>query len=67
MVPLPAGLRVTLIAATVVEAYAGASLTLAPARFIRATYGVRGPVDALALKFARCVHRKLAPRRAELS
>jgi hypothetical protein len=55
MVPLSAGLRATLIAATLVEAYAGASLTLAPARFIRATYGVRGPVDEFALKFARCV------------
>ena len=60
---LPPGLRYTLIAATLVEVYAGASLTLAPARFIRTTYGVRGPVDAIALKFARYALRPHALRR----
>ena len=55
MAPVPASLRATLLAATAVEAYAGAALVLAPARFVRATYGVRGAVDPLTLKFARCV------------
>ncbi len=51
--PLSAGLNATLVAASAVELYAGASLTFAPQRFVRKTYGVRGPLDPLTLKFAR--------------
>jgi hypothetical protein len=60
--PLPAGLRATLGVAALVEAYAGLSLVLTPARFIRATYGTRGALDPMTLKFARCVRCPLLTR-----
>lgn len=53
--PLSPAQRYSLAAASAVEAYAGSSLVLAPQRFIRRTYGVRGPLDPLTVKFARCV------------
>jgi hypothetical protein len=61
---VPPGLKATLAAATAVELFAGTSLTLTPRRFIQRTYGTRGAVDPLTLKFARCVRRR---RRATLS
>jgi hypothetical protein len=51
---IPVGLKATLAAATAVEVFAGASLTLAPRRFIQNAYGVRGSVDPVTVKFARC-------------
>ena len=53
--PLDLPLKLTLVAATGVEVFAGASLVLAPERFVRKTYGGAAPVDALTVKYARCV------------
>jgi hypothetical protein len=66
--PLAAGLRATLAAAALVEAYAGGYLVLAPARFVRATYGARaGALDPLTLKFARCAAGAAATLRSMLA
>lgn len=53
---IPIGLKSTLLAASAVELFAGSSLALTPRRFIQRTYGVRGAVDPLTVKFARCVY-----------
>lgn len=53
--PLELPLKLSLGAATGVELFAGVSLVLAPERFVRKTYGGTAPVDALTVKYARCV------------